>query len=125
MFDFHHLGSFDNLESWLKSMRNLDIYRAVKPYAQHGANALSSATPIDSGRAASAWDYHIFVNRKSTTIIWSNDNVENGFPVAIMLQYGYATGTGGYVQGRDYINPTMKPIFDAIADGVWKVVTSA
>jgi hypothetical protein len=74
--------------------------------------------------ASSQWSYKIEQTGSSLTISWSNNDVENGFPVAVMLQYGYATGTGGYVAGRDYINPAMKPIFDAIENQVWKAVTS-
>lgn len=106
-------------------MQKLDISKLVQPYAQQGADALAAATPIDSGLAASSWGYEIHDSGSRVTITWTNDDIENGFPVAIMLQYGYSTGTGGYVQGRDYINPAIQPIFDRIADGVWKVVTSA
>lgn len=122
---FNHRGSFDNLESFLKKMQKLDIRRAIELYAQDGVYALSAATPIDSGLAASSWGYEIEENSSSVTITWTNNDIESGFPVVIMLQYGYATGTGGYVQGRDFINPAIKPIFDRIADGVWKVVTSS
>lgn len=92
---------------------------------KEGANALSRATPIDSGRASSAWGYEVSKSGGVYSIIWTNTDVENGFPVVIMLEYGYGTGTGGYVQGRDFINPAIKPIFDKIADKVWKAVTSA
>jgi hypothetical protein len=122
---FRHRGSFDNLESFLKSMQKIDILKAIELYAQDGVFALSAATPQDSGLAASSWGYRIDHRGTSGTITWTNDNVESGFPVVIMLQYGYATGTGGYVQGQDYINPAIRPIFDRIADGVWKVVTSS
>lgn len=122
---FNHRGSFDKLESFLKSMQKVDISKVVESYARDGVVALSSATPVESGLAASSWDYEVDYGKDKVTIAWTNDNVESGFPVVIMLQYGYATGTGGYVQGRDYINPAIKPIFDQIADGVWKVVTSA
>lgn len=122
---FNHRGSFDKLESFLKSMQKLDISKVVERYAQEGVFALSAATPTESGLAASSWGYEIDYGKDKVTIAWTNDNVESGFPVVIMLQYGYVTGTGGYVQGRDYINPAIQPIFDRIADGVWKEVTSA
>ncbi len=122
---FKHRGSFDKLESFLESMQNLDIRKTVELYAQEGVSALSSATPVESGLAASSWDYEVDYGKDKVTIAWTNDDVESGFPVVIMLQYGYATGTGGYVQGRDYINPAIQPIFDRIADEVWRVVTSA
>ena len=125
MVSFNHRGSFDKLESFLDSMKKLDIRKIAELYAQQGVDALAAATPMDSGLAASSWGYDIQQSSSTVTIIWTNSNVESGFPVAIMLQYGYGTGTGGYVQGQDYINPAIQPIFDRIADGVWKVVTSA
>lgn len=122
---FTSRGSFNHMESFLRSMSRLDIKRLVEPYAQEGVVALRMATPRDSGLTAESWDYEIKTTRNSITITWTNSNVEEGFPVAVMLQYGYGTGTGGYVYGQDYINPALRPIFDHIADGVWKVVTSA
>jgi len=113
------------MERFLKKMVTLDIHELVKPYAQQGVIALKDATPKDSGLAAESWYYEIDATPRHVTIRWCNRDIENGFPVAVMLQYGYGTGTGGYVQGRDYINPALKPIFDNIADGVWKVVTTS
>jgi hypothetical protein len=118
-------GSFDRMERFLKRMTTLDIRELVKPYAQQGVIALKDATPKDSGLAAESWYYEIDATPRHVTIRWCNRDIENGFPVAVMLQYGYGTGTGGYVQGRDYINPALKPIFDNIANGVWKVVTTS
>lgn len=122
---FRTSGSTRNMDSFLSSMLTMDIRKAVEPYAQQGVDALAAATPTDTGLAANSWYYTIDANRSDVTITWHNSDVENGFPVAVMLQYGYGTGTGGYVAGRDYINPALRPIFDRIADGVWKVVTSA
>jgi hypothetical protein len=124
MFSFEHRGSFDNVERLLKKMLNLDYVDPLDAYAQQGVQALAAATPRDSGLAASSWGYQIQRRGSRVTITWTNDNVESGFPVVIALQYGYATGTGGYVQGRDYINPAITPIFDRIAEQVWKEVTS-
>jgi hypothetical protein len=120
-------GSFKNTEKFLKEMQNIQstIHRVVEREAQRGVQALIAATPKDSGIAASSWGYKIVQNGRRTSIVWTNRDVENGFPVAIMLQYGYGTGSGGYVQGRDYINPAMKPIFESIANNVWKAVKSA
>ena len=87
--------------------------------------ALSAATPRASGIAAESWYCEVIQTRSGWTIAWSNSNIENGFPVAVMLQYGHGTGTGGWVEGKDYINPALKPIFDQIADKAWKAVTSA
>lgn len=122
---FTSRGSFDHMEAFLKKMLTLDIHNLVKPYAEQGVSALQAATPRDSGLAAESWYYEIEATRSNVTIRWLNRDIENGFPVVVMLQYGYATGTGGYVQGRDFINPALRPIFDHIADGVWKVVTTS
>jgi len=113
------------MESFLKKMQGLDIRALVEPYAAEGVAALQAATPRDTGLAAESWYYEIETTRNHVTIRWLNRDVENGFPVVVMLQYGYGTGTGGYVQGRDFINPALKPIFDRIGDGVWKVVKSS
>jgi hypothetical protein len=125
MFSITTSGSFKNTESFLQSMMKFDFRRIVEPYAKEGVAALAAATPRDSGVTAESWSYEITGDRKHFTITWVNRDVENGFPVAIMLQYGYGTGTGGYVQGRDYINPAIQPIFDKISNEVWKAVTSA
>lgn len=122
---FEVRGSFNKTERFLKSVSKLDILSVMNSCGQDGVSALSAATPLESGLAANSWSYSASKSGGVYTIEWSNSDVENGFPVAIMLQYGYGTGTGGYVQGRDYINPAMKPIFDRIADKVWKAVTSA
>ncbi len=118
-------GSFKKTEAFLRKMSSGDIYRSIEAGARAGVSALEKATPLDSGLASNSWGYVIERSGKAVTIKWTNTDVENGFPVAVMLQLGYGTGTGGYVQGRDYINPAMKPIFDKIASDVWKAVTSA
>lgn len=118
-------GSTQRTEAFLKKMASQSYFDGIDSLARRGVAALASATPTDSGLAANSWNYEVRRSGKSLTIVWTNTDVETGFPVAIMLQYGYATGTGGYVQGRDYINPAMRPIFDEIAEKVWKAVTSA
>jgi hypothetical protein len=125
MISFSSSRSGKRTEDFLRKLRHGDIYRSLDAEAQKGVSALAAAVPKDSGLAADSWSYEIERSGKSVTITWTNNNVENGFPVAIMLQYGHGTGTGGYVQGQDYINPAMRPIFDSIADQVWKAVTSA
>lgn len=125
MISFTTTRSGGRVEDFLNKLKRGDIYNGLDRLAQQGVTALESATPRDSGLAAGSWSYTIEKSRGSARIEWTNSDVENGFPVAIMLQYGYGTGTGGYVQGRDYINPAIKPIFDMIADEVWKAVTSA
>lgn len=118
-------GDLKQTEAFLQRVVNLDIRRVAEAGAQAGVKALASATPEDSGLASNSWGYKISGGKTGITIVWTNTDVESGFPVAIMLQYGYGTGTGGYVQGRDYINPAIKPIMDKIANDVWKAVISA
>lgn len=106
-------------------MSHLNIRGILEANAQAGVAALEAATPAESGLAAGSWGYKIESSKGRHSIVWTNNDIEDGFPVAIMLQYGYGTGTGGYVEGRDYINPALKPVFDRISDQVWKAVTSA
>lgn len=124
MISFTTTRSGGRIEDFLRKIQKGHIYNGLESFAKEGVTALESATPVDSGLAAGSWSYKITRGRGSARIEWVNSDVENGFPVAIMLQYGYGTGTGGYVQGRDYINPAIKPIFDRIADKVWKAVIS-
>lgn len=118
-------GSFDKTEAWLRKLQKLDIGAIASAGAQRGVRALAQATPRDSSLAAASWGSEVKRTANSTTITWTNTDIENGFPVVIMLQYGHGTGTGGYVQGIDFINPAIRPIFDEIANSVWKAVTSA
>lgn len=114
-------GKTDN---WLRGLKNKDVSGILNSYGEQGAAALASATPADSGLTASSWTYEVVTRSGYWSIIWHNTNMVDGFPVAIALQYGHGTGTGGYVQGRDYIMPAIRPLMDSIADAVWKVVTS-
>lgn len=125
MLTFKVSGSFKKTESFLNSVSKINIAGILESSAREGVLALALATPSESGLAAASWAYEVSSGGGVYTIVWTNSDVENGFPVAIMLQYGYGTGTGGYVQGRDYINPAIRPVFDKIADKVWKAVTSA
>jgi hypothetical protein len=118
-------GDLEQTEAFLRRVSKVDIRSILEAAGQQGVKALASATPRDSGLAADSWDYKVSGGRGRARITWINTDVENGFPVAIMLQYGYGTGTGGYVQGKDYINPAMRPIFDQLAERVWKAVSSA
>lgn len=122
-----HSGSTAKTEAFLKAMQKLPttIFSVMHSCGKRGVSALSIATPVETGLAAHSWGYRVGQKDGHYFIIWTNSDIEGGFPVAIMLQYGYGTGTGGYVQGQDYINPAIKPIFDQIRDEVWKVVTSA
>lgn len=125
MISFSSSGNFDNLEKFLTRVLKGDLYSRLAGYGAEGVAALARATPQDSGKTAAAWSYEIKIDATSASIIWSNSNVVDGRPVAILLQYGHGTGTGGYVAGRDYINPVLQPLFDRIANDVWKEVTSA
>jgi hypothetical protein len=122
---FSYFGSLARTERLLKNIQQLQIDQIVQGQAKRGVAALASATPTDSGRAASSWGYKVTKTANSVTIIWTNSDVENGFHVALAIQYGHGTGTGGYVQGQDYINPAMRPVFDDIAKTVWKAVIKA
>ena len=125
MISFEVSGSTKRLEAFLEKMSKLDILKIMRSCAQEGVSALSNATPANTGLAAHSWSYEVFASGGFYEISWTNSDVENGFPVVIMLQFGHGTGTGGYVAGQDFINPAIRPIFDKIADTVWKAVTSA
>ena len=112
-------GNFNNTERFLKGAKKLDIKRILESYGREGVRALASATPVDSRLTADSWGFRVTISKGSFSIVWTNSNVVKGVPIAIILQYGHGTGTGGYVQGRDYINPAIQPIFQKIADSVW------
>lgn len=116
-------GSFKNTTRFLQRMKNRDHLRGLAKYGPVGVTALSGATSVDTGDTAHSWSYEIIDKPGSYTIVWTNTNVEGGVPVAVLLQYGHGTGTGGFVQGRDYINPAMRPVFDKMAADMWKEVT--
>lgn len=118
-------GDFSNTFKFLEKMQNFKVRHILEKYASAGVSALSSATPVDSGATASSWGYEIKSSGESHTIYWTNTNSNKGVVIAVILQYGHGTGTGGYVQGRDYINPAIRPIFDKIADEAWREVVNA
>src|SRR6478735_11744698 len=113
------------MQSFLRSMKSLNFRGVCEAAGARGVAALQAATPVDSGLTAASWSYEVRVEGDITTISWLNTHVESGVNVAIILQYGHGTGTGGWVSGRDYINPAVKPIFDDIANDLWKKVTSS
>ena len=117
-------GSFANSERFLSKILKSDMFRALDAYGREGAAALSSATPVDSGLTAASWSYRITRGRAVYKITWTNAHIVQGVPIAVILQYGHGTGTGGYVAGRDYINPAIRPVFDRIAQAAWKELTS-
>lgn len=125
MIGFTSRGSTRNIERYLLSRRNLRIESALRMIGEHGVVALAAATPKgETGMAASSWSYKIEVGRDVSRVIWSNSNIEDGFPVVIGMQYGHATGTGGYVAGQDFINAALKPVFDRFSDAMGRAVKS-
>lgn len=125
MIEVKSSGDTKKTEAFLAKLQKPQVLSILHKYGQLGVSALANATPASTGRAAESWGYVVENNLKTWSIIWTNNDIENGFPVVIGIQYGHGTGTGGYVQGQDFINPALKPIMDKLADEVWKAVTSA
>lgn len=124
MITIEHKGDFTKLTRYLERLKETARLGILDKYGRKGVDALSSATPLDSGKTASSWYYEIEHVRDSATISFCNSNVNDSVPIAIILQYGHGTGTGGWVAGRDYINPAIQPIFDEMAEEAWKEVTN-
>lgn len=122
MIKLKHHGDFSKTKNFLTRVQKTEYLKILDKYGREGVSSLSLATPIDSGKTASSWSYKIRIFGNSFSIIFTNSNVVDGVPIAIILQYGHATRNGGYVQGRDYINPAIKPIFDKIAEEAWREV---
>lgn len=123
MIKIRQKGDFSKVTAYLIKAKKGIRLSSLDKYGKQGVAALSSATPVDTGLTASSWYYRIERNSSTISITFLNSNVQNGVPIAVILQYGHGTGTGGWVQGRDYINPALRPIFDKIADNAWKEVT--
>lgn len=123
MISFGHKGDFSKLTRYLENSKNAVRTFNLDRYGRDGVAALASATPVDSGLTAGSWSYEISRNSDSTTITFNNSNINQDVPIAIILQYGHGTRNGGWVEGRDYINPAIQPIFDKIVDSAWKEVT--
>lgn len=119
---FRQKGSFKRTSDFLKRASSLNLNAILNQYGQEGVEALRAATPMDTGTTANSWSYSIHKGTGSITITWSNSNIVDGVPIAVILQYGHGTRNGGYVHGTDYINPSMKPIFDKIAQRAWEEV---
>lgn len=120
MITIKHKGNFDKVDRFLRKPLPLLMFQK---YGQEGVKLLSSATPIESGETAKSWTYIMVSTKKSIKIVWSNSHVVDGVSIAVILQYGHGTRNGGYVQGRDYINPAMRPMFDKMTNEMWKEVT--
>jgi hypothetical protein len=125
MIKFRHKGDFSKLTRFLERAKESIRIGDLDKFGRQGVAALSSATPVDSGVTASSWFYEIVNKNGSVTISFHNSNIQNGVPIAIILQYGHGTRNGGWVQGRDYINPAIQPIFDKIADDAWREVAKS
>ncbi len=115
-------GNFNRSYKYLDKLQNLKLERILNKYGQMGVEALSSATPLRTGETAGSWFYDISITGTGFSVSWNNSHVNKGVNIAIILQYGHGTGTGGYVQGRDYINPALQPIFDQMAEEAWNEV---
>lgn len=123
MIGFRQKGDFSKTAKYFKKLRSNNIYKALEKYANQGVKALASATPVKTGLTARSWYHKIEVKEDSATIVFCNSNIQNGIPIAIILQYGHGTNNGGYVQGRDYINPALQPVFDKLVNEAWGEVT--
>lgn len=123
MITFRQKGDFSKLTNYLERLKEAANIGVLDKYGKAGVATLASATPTDTGETASSWYYEIEHQNGSASIIFKNSHVNKGVNVAIILQYGHGTGTGGWVEGRDYINPAIQPIFDKIAEDAWREVT--
>ena len=125
MIVFRQTGDFKKTEKFFRKISKGDFFQALYAFGRKGVEALASATPVNSGKTADSWDYEIHRSNGRISIYWTNSNVNDGVNIAVILQYGHGTRNGGYVQGRDYINPAIRPIFDKIADDAWREITKS
>lgn len=123
MIKVRQKGSFKNMEKFLQRMLRQEQVKALARFGPMGVAALSSATPKESSATANAWYYEIVKKPGYYAIVWRNSHIEDGVPIAIVLQYGHGTRTGGHVEGRNYINPAIQPVMDKLVADMWKVVT--
>ena len=125
MIRFRQKGDFSNLNRFFERAKNVIKIGELDKYGREGVAALASATPVDSGLTADSWYYEVKHQNGKASINFYNSNINEGVPIAIILQYGHGTGNGGWVEGRDYINPAIQPMFDTIANNAWKEVTES
>ena len=123
MISFKQKGDFSKTTRFLTKTKEAVHLENLDRYGEEGVKALSSATPVDTGKTAQSWYYKITCKKDTVTIAFHNSNIQNGVPIAVIIQYGHATRNGGWVEGRDYINPALRPIFEQIANEAWKEVT--
>ena len=122
MIELSHTGDFSKATNYLERMKEVVHLGILDKYGKKGVDALSSATPVDTGKTSGSWYYKIDRNKTSFTLSFFNSNINKGVPIALIIQYGHATGNGGYVAGRDYINPAIRPIFDELIHEITKEV---
>lgn len=125
MITIKHKGNFERTGNFIKRILKLDVKQHLVRCGEAGVKALSDATPIDTGKTASSWRYEIIKTSSGYSVIWTNDNVNKGVNIAIILQYGHGTRNGGYVKGIDYVNPALKPVFDELAETTWTEVRNS
>lgn len=123
MIKFKSKGDFTKTISYMNKASKAINLSILDKYGKMGVAALAAATPVDSGKTSKSWRYEITRTSKSATITFLNSNIQNGVPIAIILQYGHGTRNGGYVQGQDYINPALEPVFKRLSDEAWREVT--
>ena len=123
MITFHQKGDFSRVNRFFEKLLNVVKLGELDKYGRQGVEALAAATPRDTGKTAESWEYEIVRGKESVSIRWYNTNINNGVNIAVILQYGHGTKNGGYVKGRDYINPAIQPLFDEIAETAWKEIT--
>lgn len=116
-------GNFNHVEAFFRRVKGKELTNKLNQYGLVGAAALAASTPMDTGKTASSWSYEIHNSGGDVELVWTNSNFNKGLNIAILIQYGHGTRNGGYVQGRDYINPAIRPVFDAIAKDIWDEVT--
>lgn len=125
MLSLESIGDWSKTLDFLRSAKEMEIWQILERYGEEGVNILASNTPIDTGTTADSWGYEIRQTKNKYYIYWTNDNIEDGIPIVILLQYGHATRNGGYVSGIDFINPSMAKVFQRMADDVWAEVSAA
>ena len=123
VIEMRQSGDFKKNLTFLTNLRKKSIRPILEKYGQKGVEALAEATPKATGKTAASWSYEIKMDKSGATLCWKNSNIVDGVPIAVILQYGHGTRNGAYVQGVDYINPALAPIFSALADELWKEVT--
>lgn len=124
MINIKCTGDFNKTEKFLEGMKNLSIRDILNKYGQEGVRILSTNTPKDTGETASSWSYKISTGKRGSSVTWTNNAIVDGVPIVILIQYGHTTKNGGYVSGVDFINPSMKSLFNNMSSAIWKEVQS-